>query len=95
MFLGEMTYAEALARRQQIQTELESLRAAKLRIVTLGQAFSQTDGDARNEIERVDFKKLCDEIRKLEAELADLDDMIARYEGHKPSRRRSIKMRCV
>jgi len=95
MFLGEMTYAEALARRQQIQTELESLRATKLRIVALGQTFSQTDGDARNEIERVDFKKLCDEIRELQAELADIDDKIARFEGRKPTRRRSIKMRSV
>lgn len=90
-----MTYAEALAKKERIEEELAKARQTKFRLYDFGQEFSQTDGDARNEIKRVSYDKLCNEIRRLEAELADINALIDAFLGRGPKRRKSLKMRCV
>lgn len=90
-----MTYAEALVKKARIEQELAKARETKLRLYDFGQEFSQTDGDARNEIRRVSYKDLCNEIRRLEADLADIDALIDAFLGRGPKRRKSLKMRSV
>ena len=90
-----MTYEQAKARKAKLEARLEHLEAAYMRTTDLGQVFSQTDGDARNEIERINFPALANEMRKIESEIAKIDDLIAQYEGRIVAHKRDVRMRGV